>query len=378
MRRREHLWETCWAWVRSIGRTWLATRIFTVGAAAVTLAVVDEPLSRAMKAWDAGWFLHIAEHGYGDEPGAPAFYPLYPLLLRLGGDVLGGHPVLAGFLLSFPLTLCAFALLYALARLHVGEEKASRAVLYLALFPTVFYLHALYSEALFLVFALGAFLAAERRRFTVAAALAGGAMLTRPLGIAVLVGVVVFALGNPARGAALRRLSIAPAVFALYPLVLAAQGRSALAFVTAEAHWRDTSLHGAVRGPYLGLLAAWNGARDLTEGHGLFALHNFVALLNVTAFLALVAFGCLSVLAWRQLGVPYGLYCLISLAMPVAAPADPWPLVSMQRFVLALFPCFIVLGTLPIGRLAHRVLMALSAAAIVYLLVFWARREFVA
>ena len=354
--------------------TWLATRIFTVGAAAVTSAVVAEPLSRAMKAWDAGWFLHIAEHGYGDEPGAPAFYPLYPLLLRLGGDVLGGHPVLAGFLLSFPLTLCAFALLYALARLHVGEEEASRAVLYLALFPTAFYLHALYSEALFLVFAVGAFLAAERRRFTVAAVLAGGAMLTRPLGIAVLVGIAIFALRTPRRAAALRRLSIAPAIFAIYPLLLAADGRSALAFLSAEAHWRNTSLHGAVRGPYLGLLAAWNGARDLAQTGG----NNYVALLNVTAFLALVAFAVLSVLAWRRLGAPYGLYGLISLAMPSAAPADPWPLVSMQRFVLALFPCFIVLGTLPIGRLAHRVLVALSAAAMVYLLFHWARGDFVA
>lgn len=372
--RRRKLFDGGKASLRSVGRTWLVTRIFTVGAAVVCAAAVDEPLSRAMTAWDAGWFLHIAEHGYGDEPGAPAFYPLYPLLLGLGGDVLGGHPVLAGFLLSFPLTLFAFALLHALAGLHVGEEEAGRAVLYLALFPTAFYLHALYSEALFLAFALGAFLAAERRRFAVAAALAGGAMLTRPLGIAVLVGLAVFAIRAPGRGAALRRLAIAPAVFAVYPLLLAADGRSPLAFVTAEAHWRDTSLHGALRGPYLGLLAAWNGVRDLGDA----GADNFVALLQVTAFLALVGFAVLSVLAWRRLGAAYGLYCLISLAMPAAAPGDPWPLVSMQRFVLALFPCFIVLGALPIGRLAHRMLLVLSAAAIVYLLIFWARREFVA
>src|SRR6266487_1425536 len=123
------------SWTRSvqtIWKTWLLTRILIIGAAAVSSAVGDRPLSRLVRLWDAGWFLHIAEHGYGDRPESPEFYPLYPALLRAGGDALGGHPVLAGFLLSFPTTLCAFALLAALASSHVGEEQSARAVAYLA------------------------------------------------------------------------------------------------------------------------------------------------------------------------------------------------------------------------------------------------------
>jgi hypothetical protein len=358
--------------LRSIWPAWVATWVLTIGTAAITSAIVDVSLSKLWQRYDAGWFLHIAEHGYGDEPDAPAFYPLYALLLRAGGDLLGGHPVLAGFVLALPLTLIAFALLHALSRRFVDEGDARRTVAYLAVFPTAFFLCALYSEALFLVFAVAAFLAAERRRFLAAGLLAGAAMLTRPLGFAVLAGLVLLALREPARRAPLVRLAAAPAVFALYPLLLVAEGRHPFAFLGAEAHWRHTSSAAILRGPYEALRAAWNGAVDLAGGY------DWVALLNVTAFIALVAFGCLSVLGWRRLGAPYGVYCLISLALPLFAPADPWPLVSIQRFVLALFPCFIVLATMPLGPRGHRLLLSLSAATLVFLVVQWTRGSFVA
>ena len=86
----------------------------------------------------------------------------------------------------------------------------------------------------------------------------------------------------------------------------------------------------------------------------------------------------LSLVAWRWLGAPYGLYCVLSLAVPVVATTSPWPLASMQRFVLTLFPCFIVLGALPIGRVGHRLLLSLSAALMIGVLYYWTRGAFVA
>lgn len=357
---------------KTVWPIWLASRVFTIGAAVVSAAIADESLSHALQRWDAGWFLRIAEHGYRGEPGAPAFYPLYPFLLRAGGDILGGHPVLAGFVLGLVLTLLVFVLLHALARCRVGEREARLAVAYLAVFPTAFFLQALYSEALFLVLALAAFLVAEHSRFALAGVFAGGAMLTRPLGIAVLAGLIFFARRAPARAGAFARLCTAPLIFAAYPIALMAQGRRPLAFLSAESHWRDTSSTGVVHGTYNSLLLAWHGAGDLASGY------DYVALLNITALIALVGFAFLSVLAWRRLGASYGVYCLVSLVMPVAAPADPWPLASMQRFVLALFPCFIVVGALRVGRVVHFVLLALSATVLVVLVRYWIRGEFVA
>lgn len=361
--------------VRAVWRIWLLTRLLTLGAAAILALAAGEAVTKTWRQWDAGWFLYIAEHGYGATEQAPAFYPLYPYLLRIGAALLDGHSALAGFVLSLPLTLCAFVLLYALASRHVDQVAASRSVAYLALFPYAFFLQAFYSETAFLIVAMGACLAAERQRFLSAGVLTGAAMLTRPLGPAVLAAVIVLGLRSPAPRAALARLTIAPLLFLLFPLVLAHDGRSPVAFLHAENDWRTVSPLSAFYGIARGAKQAWVGLQALAP----FTSGNWsVSTVTLGAFLALVLFAALSLVAWRWLGAPYGLYCVLSLAVPVVATTSPWPLASMQRFVLTLFPCFIVLGALPIGRVGHRLLLSLSAALMIGVLYYWTRGAFVA
>ena len=50
-------------------------------------------LVRPWERWDTVWYLKIAEHGYTDY-GSTAFLPLYPLLIRVVGTLLGGHVLL--------------------------------------------------------------------------------------------------------------------------------------------------------------------------------------------------------------------------------------------------------------------------------------------
>jgi len=120
--------------------------------------------------WDSGWFLRIAQDGYATESSA-AFFPLYPTLAGGLGRVLLGHYVLAGVVVSLAAAFGAFVLLHRLAEDRLGAEGARRTVLYLALFPTALFLQAVYSESLFLVLALAAFLLA------VALVLVGGSLL---------------------------------------------------------------------------------------------------------------------------------------------------------------------------------------------------------
>ncbi len=362
---------------------WVLTRIVTVGAGSGMALVMGKSVAYPWQTWDAGWFLHIAHHGYYADLGhsqTPAFYPLYPGLLWLGGAAFAGHDVLAGVVIAFPLTLAAFVLLYVLARDLVGEPSAAqRAVAYLAIFPYAFILQALYSEATFLACAIAAFVAAERKRFLAAGVLAGAAMLARPPGIAVLAGLAVLALSNPARRAALVRLSVALPIFCVFPLVLFLQGRSPVGFLTAEHGWRSYSAHdplGTLLAPfqsvYDGAHAAWTGAAELVSGSRLspFTIH------DVTAFVVLVVFVVLSAAAWKRLGAPYGVYCAVSLAIPLVVRPAAAPLLSLQRFALVLFPCFIVLGTLPLPRYAYRAVLALSCIGLVGLLYLWNRGDY--
>src|SRR5262249_20602728 len=254
------------SWARSlrdVPLVWLLTRLFTLGSAALLAAWSGQKITRTWQQWDAGWFLHVAQHGYGDDAQAPAFYPLYPFLLRIGGELLDDRYVLAAFVLSLPLTLCAFVLLHQAASDHVDEESALRAVWYLALFPYAFFLQAFYSETAFIVLALGAFLAAERGRFGWAGILAGAALLTRPMAPAVLAGLVVLCVRSRTPRAALARLAIAPVMFLVFPLVLVAEGRSPLAFVSAEHHWRHATPLSAFYGIGRGAHQAWDSLRAL-------------------------------------------------------------------------------------------------------------------
>ncbi len=59
------------------------------------------PVRNLLARWDTFWYLDIAPRGYhwnGNplEQQNVVFFPLYPLLMRAGGVVTGGHPLLAG------------------------------------------------------------------------------------------------------------------------------------------------------------------------------------------------------------------------------------------------------------------------------------------
>jgi hypothetical protein len=80
------------------------------------------PLAR----WDSVWFMAIAQDGYGG--GArEAFFPLYPLLLAVGG--VFGQMLIAGALLSTALAAAALTVLHRLVSLDYDAAVARGAVL---------------------------------------------------------------------------------------------------------------------------------------------------------------------------------------------------------------------------------------------------------
>jgi hypothetical protein len=319
--------------------------------------------------WDSDWYLRIAEDGYSGSPSStPAFFPLYPGLVAGLGRVLGGHYVLAGVLLSLAACAAAFALLYRLAVPRLGEEGALRAVLYLAVFPTALFLQAVYSESLYLALVLGAFLLAERGRFLGSGAVAGLALLTRPVGIALLPALAVLAWRAPHRRRALLELAVAVPVAALYPLLLGIWIDEPFAFLRAqEGIWeRSLSWAGPLGGLWEGVVALFDTdpARDLA--------------LNVQQLAFTLLFLVLAVVAWRRFGAPYGLFALGSLAVPLSAPAERMPLLSTSRFGLVVFPLVLVLAAIATRARVHEAIIAVSSLLLGVAVVQWALWQWVA
>ncbi|MFN2468799.1 MAG: mannosyltransferase family protein [Gaiellaceae bacterium] len=337
--------------------------------------------------WDSVFFLRIAEHGY--DAAAAAFYPLYPLSVGLLGRVLLGHYVLAGVVVSLAASLAAFLLLYRVAEERLGADGARRAVLYLALAPMALFLQAVYSEALYLLLAIASFLLAERRRWLPAGLVAGLALLTRIAGVALLPALALLAWRSPERRRALLSLGAAPALFATYPLYLGLETGDPWGFVRAQEIWhRQLSWAGPLGGVWDGLRAGWAGVRQVVSGSTTHAywsavdpsdsspLHVAAVNLQNLAFLCLFAF--LTVVAWRRFGVPYGLFCAASLAIPLSVPSERWPLLSMPRLGLVVFPFYLALASLGGRPRVHTAILSVSALVLGVAVVQWSLWQWVA
>jgi hypothetical protein len=338
--------------------------------------------------WDSVWFLRIAHDGYGaTEQAAAAFYPLYPLLVGLLGRILFGHYVLAGVLISLAAALGAFVVLFRLTARRLGEDGARRAVLYLAIFPFAVFLGAVYSESLFLLAALASFALAERGSFLAAGVAAGLAWLTRPLGVALLPALALIAWRSPRRGQAFLRLTAAPALFALYPIYLWWKLDDPFAFLNAEGTWsRHVSAVGPLGGIWEGFRAGWAGVRQLASGSDATRYWSAVqdtdpdrvAAINLAQLAFLVLFAFLTVVAWRRLGAPYGLFSAVSLAIPLSVPSERWPLLSIQRFGLVVFPLFMALALIGSRPRVHTAVVVVSAVFLGVVSAQWALWQWVA
>jgi hypothetical protein len=316
--------------------------------------------------WDSVFFVRIAQHGY--DAASAAFYPLYPGLVAGVGRAFGGQYVLAGVVISVASCAAAFALLYRLAEEKLGAAGAYRTVLYLAVFPTALFLGAVYSESLYLLLAVAAFALAERRLFLAAGLVCGLAILTRVTGVALLPALAVIAW--PDRRALLKLAAAVP-VAAAYPLVLWQQVADPWRFWGAQDLWhRHLSKAGPLGGIWDGVAALWRAA---PSG----AAPQHAAAVNIEGVAFLVLFLALTVVAWRQLGSAYGLFCALSLAIPLSLPSSRWPLLSLPRFGLVVFPFFLALAWLGARPRAHAAIVSVSALFLGIAVVQWALWQWV-
>jgi len=332
--------------------------------------------------FDSGFYVDIARHGYWSAATLRhisnwVFYPLYPLLMRPIGRLLGGNDTgfnVAGLIVSNGAAIAAFVLLYKLTGMEFGRAAAARAVVLLALFPTSFYLSAISPFSLFLALSLGSLYAARRGHWTVAALCGGLAALTRAQGLLLLAPLlweywqtvsdryaplrangerraaadqgrevtnwverardwVSSRLRGPALAARDRRNAPAVLSFALVPLgalvfmVYAwAKTGDFLASSHNEIHW------GRHFEPPWTLL--WHSLTHLSLPNALD--WNFWLLNNAAAILFLLA----TVWAFRALPIIYALYSLVMVLSPLASAS----MQSLSRYYVVVFPALMLLA----------------------------------
>ncbi len=132
--------------------------------------------------FDGVHYLTIALNGYKYADLTQAFFPLFPGILSVF-ESIGLNPIAAGLILNLTLLTMALILFYKLVKLDFSYSVSKKALLALLLFPTSFFFISLYTESLFLLTVIGAFLAARRGRWLLAAGFTILATSSRLVGI---------------------------------------------------------------------------------------------------------------------------------------------------------------------------------------------------
>ena len=357
---------------RLIGIIGTRLAILILGGLAVTIVgTIPAPTAEALwrvssnelvnlqARWDTDFYHQIATVGYRWDPSVflhqnVVFFPLYPLLMRWGGVLLGGHPLLAGTVVSLAAFAGAISLLYRLAVRELGEEKAWPVILLVSTYPFALFYSVVYTESLFLFLTVGAFYA-MRRRYLLLAALAGfAAGLTRPNGFWLALPLVWMATTTPSkpshddagpRSGERQGRDVAAIIVALAPLAgvaifsayLYVRFGDALAWMHGQAAWGV---------PLLGRGPAPDPVRT-AEDLRLKVSEVMVYAGDIAAFF-LAAASIVPVA--RRIGAAYAMWIAINIFPPVAAHL----FISLGRFTSVLFPLFFWLAlVVPRRRVAY-------------------------
>jgi hypothetical protein len=152
--------------------------------------------------WDANHYIYLAEHGYARDLNWNAFFPLYPMLMRLL-NLITSNSLISGLLISNLASIAGLYMFYLFVRDLRGERVALSSLILLVAFPTAFFLNLVYSEGLFFFLMMAFFYLLYQRRYGLAAFPAFLLPFTRPIGVICFVPFVLFVLTDAGRSAGL-------------------------------------------------------------------------------------------------------------------------------------------------------------------------------
>lgn len=303
--------------------------------AEAVLVPFGPPLLWSWANFDGVHYIMLAQKGYVFGL-TQAFFPFYPLLIRWISKILQNE-LITGLLISHLAFLGASAVFYKLVRLDFSQKVANKTLIVLALFPTAFYFLSLYTESIFLLFILAAFYW-WRKGKTIKAGLAGMlAAATRIVGI-FLVPALLFEWWQSKKRSKSQLVPVLLPVIGLglYMRFLKNKFGDALMF----AHVQEGFGAGRTTGKLVLLYQVfWRYAKMVftVDVHNPIYFAVWLELLAAGGFLVLLAW------AWyKGIRKSYLIFAFLAYLLPTLTGTFS----SMPRYVLVLFPAFIVIGQL--------------------------------
>lgn len=293
--------------------------------------------------WDAVHYVTIAHDGYILVP-LTAFFPLFPLLIRTVGFLLGGSVMAdyaAGLLIANSCFYGVLVLFYHLVSKDFGHRTAKYALIYLAFaFYGIFFFVG-YTESLFLLLTLAAFLFLRRGKaldWWLAGVCGFLAALTRPTGVILIVAFLSLFVQRFGLRSLLTRerwwqklnavlsMLLIPAGLLTYILYQWLTLGNPWLFTIEQTRIWERSL----AFPWVGFI---NAIQLVVSGGSLVGLTD-----TVFTLVPLVAL----IMGWKLLPLHYRLYSLTMILVVLCEPSQKEGLMSVPRLLLVIFPIYIL------------------------------------
>lgn len=291
--------------------------------------------------WDAPHYISIAEHGYqieGDPANFIVFLPLLPLLIYLSNLLFHINFLIGGYLVSFVATIILAVMLYKLFLLDYSKSIALYAVLVLFIFPTSFFLHIPYTESIFILLSVSAFYFIRKKLLLIGFIFAGLATFTKIAGLALLPAILIEILFFNEK---FRQKSFySKFIILFFGLIIVISGFLIYLFINYYL-WKDFFYFSIVQKQHWyvsfaplgqGLVNAYNNV-FLRQG-----LEKFM--LGYAQIIAFILGFIMSFYVLFKVRLSYGIYSVLVLF--ISYSMSFW--LSMPRFILSLFPMYIVIA----------------------------------
>ena len=307
--------------------------------------------------WDALNYQKLAQFGYGatgELKPLLVFYPLFPVSVRLFAFITRDY-LISAFIVSTIASLITAVVFLRLVELDYSKALAQRAVWFLFIFPTSYFLHIGYTESLFLMLALSCVYAARKQRWFGAAVFGAFACMTRPNGLVLLPMLVVEAVHQYRTTRRWRwqwlYIPLAAVGFGGYLLLNKYVTGETFAFISLQQQFFGKSLSS----PLTGIDNAWGSliSRPPSEAE-----------MIGTQEVLFIALGLIcTIVSWIKLRPAYSVWMTGNWLMFVSVSF----VLSVPRYTLTMFPIFILFSMLAAERIW---LAVITVWSILYLSLF--------
>ncbi len=348
----------------------LVTTVWTFAFAYITYTLLSNKFPDSIisiwNVWDTQHYLEIAEFGYTsstvDERNLQiVFFPLYPYVIKVFSLVFKNY-LLSSLLVSNLAYAALVFYLFKLVTLDRESEDAFRSVIYISVFPTAIFLHAGYTESLFLALTIASFYYARREKWAFAGILGMLAAATRVSGIILFpVLIVEYMHQSGFKIREIRKnilwLAVIALGFVFYLAVNYATFGDPLKFLEIQnQHW-----HKRLDWPYKGFLYAVGSIFWREPGSAV--------MVGVAEPAFAVGSLLLIIYSFFRIRLSYCLYALATFL--IVTSTSFW--LSIPRYMLSIFPIFIALALLGSRRALNYTIIFISITLYTFLLIQYVR-----